>query len=115
VGTIEPEPDWDRIRAIGDEMQDLINRGAWNKAHYVRLLDDISDASNGFGEVIEMVLNHNPGPFDDNDELVELEDFDEESNLKTSTVSPQLGLFDVAESSVIDKTVTAGRAGRSRP
>lgn len=51
------DPDWDRLRELGDEVTRLQDAGTWSKGDYERLKPEVETASGGHGEFQEFLLN----------------------------------------------------------
>lgn len=53
----QQEPDWARLRRIGDAIGKLQAEGRWTKDAYERVLAKAEEAARGQNEFIEFVLN----------------------------------------------------------
>jgi hypothetical protein len=50
------EPDWNRIYAIGEEVERLIAEGRWTREEFERLWRDLEAAAGSFEEAVEMLV-----------------------------------------------------------
>lgn len=51
------EPDWKKLRELGEEIDRLIDAGKWTKVAYKRVLAEAEEAAKGHPEFIEFVVN----------------------------------------------------------
>jgi hypothetical protein len=51
------EPDWEKLRALSVEIDELQRAGRWTKAEFQRVLDESAAATNDDPELIEFVVN----------------------------------------------------------
>jgi hypothetical protein len=51
-------PDWDRMRELAIEVEQLRAAGAWTREEFERVFAEGKRAVNGHGEFLEFIVNH---------------------------------------------------------
>lgn len=51
------EPDWERLKALGAEIEALRDSEKWTRAEFERVLAEATEACRGFDEFTEFVVN----------------------------------------------------------